>query len=287
MNALTTTLLTAGISLSPLSLAEGAHLVYGLDFSGLQTQALTNISNQPGGTAITTAKTTGYINYNDANKPVLLNPDETISKTSGLSHTLVNNSFKIASSTGISGLSLNEGVAISTHIYTGATAWRDVFSFTMGGCTNSAMNGEYRFENNGAGAWNFYGPTGFSISNIGNIANDTWAHFGFNLTTTGLEVYINGAKQNLGNNFNFGENAYITSLQGGSTSGSNGLVGTNKHLLHQFGLYDASLKQEDFAYLSTHVLSQSIGETIPEPTTTTLSLMGLSALLLRRRKHSA
>ena len=68
----------------------------------------------------------------------------------------------------------------------------------------------------------------------------------------------------------------VTSIKGSGdhNPGANGLFVDN------LAVYDSVLNGNDFAYLDTHGMPLSI----PEPATATLGLLGLTALLVRRKR---
>lgn len=255
--------------------ASGATLKYGLDFNESGTVP-SNVAINAGTTSIT--QTTGYVNYNVANKPILKDSNEII-VDAGVSHRINGGSFQISDSKGINGLSIDNGIAISTQLYYGSgSTWRDAFSFTLSGCGDKTYNGEHRFESNGVPGWVIYNDSGSAFGNVGSAAVGEWASVGLNISALGIEVYINGVLTATKAADLSG--AMITEIRGGSSA--DGRMSGSNHLMSQFSVYDGTLSANDYKYLSTHIAPQSI----PEPTSASLGLLGLGALLLRRRRQA-
>lgn len=241
--------------------AEAASLLYGLDFNQLGSgQNLVNLGS--GSTAI--SKTTGYMNWSNAITPM---PD------GGYSHCPNGGTFNITSSDGIAGLNFSTGFSVGIHMYYSSSNadWKDAFSMTIAGTT-------IRVEMTAANRWVIYNGAGIGIPEGTELfaANDNeWNYLGLTFKGNEMQVYHDGELVNTVTT-SLSDDSKVTSIKGSGehNTAANGLFVDN------LAVYDGVLNGDDFAYLNTHDMPLSI----PEPATATLGLMGLAALLMRRKR---
>lgn len=250
----------AAAALCLISGVQAASLLYGLDFNQLGSQNFANLGS--GSTVI--SKTTGYINWSNAIMPI---PD------GGYSHCPNAGTFNISSSNGIDGLDFSTGFSLGIHMYYSSSNanWKDAFSMTIAGTT-------IRVEMTAANKWVVYNGAGIGIPEGTELfaANDNeWNYLGLTFKGNEMQVYHDGELVNTVTT-SLSDDSKVTSIKGSGTNNTaaNGLFVDN------LAVYDGVLNGDDFAYLNTHDMPL----TIPEPATATLGLLGLSALLMRRKR---
>lgn len=241
--------------------AEAASLLYGLDFNQLGTnQSLVNLGS--GSTAI--SRTTGYMNWSNAVTPM---PD------GGYSHCPNGGTFNITSADGIDGLNFSTGFSVGIHMYYSSSNadWKDAFSMTIAGTT-------IRVEMTSANRWVIYNGESIGIpagTELFATNDDEWNYLGLTFKGDQMQVYHDGELVKTVTT-SLSDDSKVTSIKGSGehNTGANGLFVDN------LAVYDGVLNGDDFAYLNTHDMPLSI----PEPATATLGLMGLAALLMRRKR---
>lgn len=241
--------------------AEAASLLYGLDFNQLGTnQSLVNLGS--GSTAI--SRTTGYMNWSNTVTPM---PD------GGYSHCPNGGTFNITSADGIDGLNFSTGFSVGIHMYYSSSNadWKDAFSMTIAGTT-------IRVEMTSANRWVIYNGESIGIpagTELFSANDDEWNYLGLTFKGDQMQVYHDGELVKTVTTSLFNDSK-VTGIKGSGehNTGANGLFVDN------LAVYDGVLNGDDFAYLNTHDMPLSI----PEPATATLGLMGLAALLMRRKR---
>lgn len=244
-----------------ISGVQAASLLYGLDFNQLgSSQNFINLGS--GSTAI--SKTSGYSNWSNTIMPF---PD------GGYSHCPNGGTFNISSSNGIDGLDFSTGFSLGLHMYYSSSnpAWKDAFSMTIAGTT-------IRVEMTAANKWVIYNGGSIGIADgteLFSASDNGWNYLGLTFKGNEMQVYLGGELVKTVT-MNLPEGAKITSIKGSGdhNSEANGLF------IDNLAVYDGVLSGSDFAYLNKNEMPL----TIPEPATATLSLLGLTALLVRRRR---
>ncbi|MBS5507642.1 MAG: PEP-CTERM sorting domain-containing protein [Akkermansia sp.] len=240
---------------------QASTLLYGLDFNQLgSNQNFINLGS--GSTAI--SRTTGYINWSNAITPL---PD------GGYSHCPNGGTFNITSTNGIDGLNFSTGFSVGIHMYYSSSNpdWKDAFSMTIAGTT-------IRVEMTSANRWVIYNGASIGIADGTELfsANDNeWNYLGLTFKGNEMQVYHDGELVKTVTT-NLSDISKVTSIKGSGdhNTAANGLF------IDNLAVYDGVLSGSDFAYLNAHEMPL----TIPEPATATLGLMGLTALLARRRR---
>lgn len=241
--------------------AQAASLLYGLDFNQLgSNQSYTNLGS--GSTAI--SKTSGYSNWSSGIMPI---PD------GGYSHCPNGGTFNITNADGIDGLNFSTGFSVGIHMYYSSSNadWKDAFSMTIAGAT-------IRVEMTSSSKWVIYNGQSIGIADGTELfaANDDeWNYLGLTFKGNEMQVYHDGELVKTVTT-TLSADSTVTSIKGGGdhAPGANGLF------IDNLAVYDGVLDGSDFAYLNTHDMPLSI----PEPATATLGLLGLTALLMRRKR---
>lgn len=244
-----------------ISGAQASTLLYGLDFNQLGSNQ--NFINLGSGST-TISRTTGYINWSNAIMPL---PD------GGYSHCPNGGTFNITSSDGIAGLDFSTGFSLGVHMYYASSnaAWKNAFSMTIAGTT-------IRVEMTAANKWVIYNGASIGITEGTELfaANDDeWNYLGLTFKGNEMQVYHDGELVKTVTT-NLSDSSKVTSIKGSGdhNTDANGLF------IDNLAVYDGVLNGSDFAYLNTHAMPL----TIPEPATATLGLLGLTALLMRRKR---
>ncbi|MEG2970196.1 MAG: LamG-like jellyroll fold domain-containing protein [Akkermansia sp.] len=252
-------------SLAALPESQANTLLYGLDFNKLASSGELSLDNKGSGTT-SIGETGGWINYKEPTKEI-----DTPLHDKGYSHTPSASSFKINDANGINGLSMTEGFSIGFHLlHNDAALWKDAITFKFG---DTSIKMEKGYD----GAWLFYGggdtlngKTVFSTS----VAN-AWEHVGFTFKGDQLQIFVNGSLTT----------TFTTTLADSKiteiTGGGDHKPGQNNILLDNFAVYDGELGESGFKYLTNNAMTSTLS--VPEPTTATLSLLSLIALMMRRR----
>lgn len=241
--------------------AQAASLLYGLDFNQLGSdQSLINLGN--GSTSI--SKTGDYVNWSNAIMPV---PD------GGYSHCPNGGTFNITNAGGIDGLDFSTGFSVGIHMYYAFSNadWKDAFSMTIAGTT-------IRVEMTSGGKWVIYNGEGIGIAagtELFAASDDEWNHLGLTFKGNEMQVYHDGALVKTVAT-SLSDDSKVTGIKGSGehNTAANGLF------IDNLAVYDGVLNGSDFAYLNTHGMPLSI----PEPAAASLGLLGLGALLARRRR---
>ncbi|MEG1257848.1 MAG: LamG-like jellyroll fold domain-containing protein, partial [Akkermansia sp.] len=173
----------------------------------------------------------------------------------------------------INGLSMTEGFSIGFHLLQdGSSNWKDAITFNFGSTS-------IRMEKADTNAWVFYGG-GDTLN--GKTVFDTsgankWDHVGLTFKGNQLQIFVNGS---LTTTFttNLGD-LNITEIKGGGSNNSG--ITPGGILLDNFAVYDGELGESGFKYLTNNAMTSTLS--VPEPTTATLSLLSLIALMMRRR----
>ena len=244
-----------------ISGVQASSLLYGLDFNQLgSNQNFINLGRGP--TAI--SNTTGYINWSNSITPMT---------DGGYSHCPNGGTFNITSTNGIDGLNFATGFSVGIHMYYSSSSadWKDAFSMTIAGTT-------IRVEMTAANKWVIYNGGNIGIpdgTELFAASDDTWNYLGLTFKGNEMQVYHDGELVKTVTTSLSGDSK-VTSIKGSGdhNPGANGLFVDN------LAVYDGVLNGNDFAYLDTHGMPLSI----PEPATATLGLLGLTALLVRRKR---
>ncbi|MCC8149011.1 LamG-like jellyroll fold domain-containing protein [Akkermansia sp.] len=244
-----------------ISGAQASTLLYGLDFNQLGSNQ--NFINLGSGST-TISKAGNYINWSNAIMPL---PD------GGYSHCPNGGTFNITSSDGIAGLDFSTGFSLGVHLYYSSSNpdWKDALSMTIAGTT-------IKVEMTASNKWVIYNGASIGIAEGTELfaANDDeWNYLGLTFKGNEMQVYHDGELVKTVTT-NLSDSSKVTSIKGGGDqpTSANGLF------LDNLAVYDGVLNGNDFAYLNTH----AIPLTIPEPATATLGLLGLTALLMRRKR---
>lgn len=241
--------------------AQASSLLYGLDFNQIRSaQSFTNLGT--GGTGI--SKAGNYINWSGTIMPI---------SDGGYSHCPNGGTFNISSTDGIDGLDFSTGFSVGIHMYYSSASldWKDAFSMTIAGTT-------IRVEMRANGNWSIYGGGNIGIPDATDLfaaIDDQWNYLGLTFKGNEMQVYHDGEFVKTVTT-NLSGDSKVTSIKGGGTNtpGDKGLF------IDNLAVYDGVLSGSDFAYLNTHSMPLSI----PEPATATLGLLGLSSLLMRRKR---
>ncbi|MEG0838017.1 MAG: LamG-like jellyroll fold domain-containing protein, partial [Akkermansia sp.] len=236
-------------------------LLYGLDFNTKTTENKILLTNKGTGTS-TISQSGGWPDFG-SNGPL-----DDKGYCNG-----VRNSFKINDANGINGLSMTEGFSIGFHLLQdGSSNWKDAITFNFGSTS-------IRMEKTDTNAWVFYGG-GDTLN--GKTVFDTsgankWDHVGLTFKGNQLQIFVNGS---LTTTFttNLGD-LNITEIKGGGSNNSG--ITPGGILLDNFAVYDGELGESGFKYLTNNAMTSTLS--VPEPTTATLSLLSLIALMMRRR----
>ncbi|MEG2248713.1 MAG: hypothetical protein RSB88_07355, partial [Akkermansia sp.] len=107
-----------------------------------------------------------------------------------------------------------------------------------------------------------------------------WDHVGLTFKGNQLQIFVNGS---LTTTFTTTlANSKITEIKGGgSNNGGEHPLTAGGILLDNFAVYDGELGESGFKYLTNNAMTSTLS--VPEPTTATLSLLSLIALMMRRR----
>lgn len=125
--------------------------------------------------------------------------------------------------------------------------------------------------------WSAGGDTGsFSSALTGTAGTDTWRSVVLSFSNGTMSVYADGTLLGSGNYVNPGA---ITSFSLGGNSADNTSMRAS---FDNFAVWNTALDQETAAKLKGKRADEAFN--VPEPATATLSLLGLGALLLRRRR---
>ncbi|MEG2236257.1 MAG: LamG-like jellyroll fold domain-containing protein [Akkermansia sp.] len=256
-------------SLAALPESQANTLLYGLDFNKLTTDQDPDLSLDNKGAGTTSiGETGGYINYKVPTAEI-----DTPLHDQGYSHTPSLSSFKINDDNGINGLSMTEGFSIGFHLLQNGNANnKDAITFNFGSTS-------IRMEKTNTDAWVFYGGgetlDGKTVFNTS--GTNAWDHVGFTFKGNLLQIFVNGS---LTETFTTTlANSKITEIKGGGSNNSGITADTIQ--LDNFAVYDGELGESGFKYLTNNAMTSTLS--VPEPTTATLSLLSLIALMMRRR----
>ncbi|MEG0426981.1 MAG: LamG-like jellyroll fold domain-containing protein [Akkermansia sp.] len=248
-------------SLAALPESQANTLLYGLDFNTMADRGEILLTNKGTGTS-TISKSGGWPDYGNATPPL---------NDNGYDNG-VKNSFKINDANGINGLSMTEGFSIGFHLLQNGNANnKDAITFNFGSTS-------IRMEKTNTDAWVFYGGGGLDGKTVFNTSGaNAWDHVGFTFKGDQLQIFVNGS---LTTTFttNLGD-LNITEIKGGGSNNSG--ITPGGILLDNFAVYDGELGESGFKYLTNNAMTSTLS--IPEPTTATLSLLSLIALMMRRR----
>ncbi|MEG1937880.1 MAG: LamG-like jellyroll fold domain-containing protein [Akkermansia sp.] len=253
-------------SLAALPESQANTLLYGLDFNKLTTDQDPDLSLDNKGAGTTSiGETGGYINYKVPTAEI-----DTPLHDQGYSHTPSLSSFKITDANGINGLSMTEGFSIGFHLlHNGSATWKDAITFNFGDTS-------IKMEKGNNDSWLFYGGGGLEGKTVfsTSVAN-AWDHVGFTFKGDKLQIFVNGS---LTTTFTTTlADSKITEITGGGGQKPD----KNNILLDNFAVYDGELGESGFKYLTNNAMTSTLS--VPEPTTATLSLLSLIALMMRRR----
>ncbi|MEG1071859.1 MAG: hypothetical protein RSE01_08610, partial [Akkermansia sp.] len=110
---------------------------------------------------------------------------------------------------------------------------------------------------------------------------NAWDHVGFTFKGDKLQIFVNGS---LTTTFTttLADSSKITEIKGGGDNNEAGTpITAGGILLDNFAVYDGELGESGFKYLTNNAMTSTLS--VPEPTTATLSLLSLIALMMRRR----
>lgn len=240
---------------------QASSLLYGLDFNQLESNQ--NFINLGSGSTVI-SRTDGYINWSDSITSI---PDD------GYSHCPNGGTFNITSSNGIDGLNFTTGFSVGIHMYYSSSSvdWKNAFSMTIADTT-------IRVEMTDANRWVIFNGESIGIpdgTELFAASDDEWNYLGLTFKGNEMQVYHDGELVKTVTT-SLSDDSKVTSIKGGGDHNpeAKGLFVDN------LAVYDGVLNGSDFAYLNTHGMPQSI----PEPATATLGLLGLTALLMRRKR---
>lgn len=247
--------------------SQAGSLLYGLDFNTLGGNGIDFRNIGTGTTPV--SGTSGYYNYSPS---FPLNDG-------GFSHSVHGGTFQFSDTTnGIAGASMSKGFSVSLDVRASSgVTWGDAITFGFGNGTDS-----FKVTRNGGTGWNLYTSGSLRLNGLEYLnsfttsSNDAWLNLNFVFKQNQVSIY------NAGNllqtvtlsNSTGSDLGHLSLIRGGGTQTK---VGT---LIDNVGIYDGVLSDADFAYISKNGLVASI----PEPATATLSLLGLAALSLRRKR---
>lgn len=261
-------ILPSGIVALPLLAASpdagAATLLYGLDFNEMRADnmGLDFINLGSGATAVTTAAI-GYGNYHTST-PIA---------DGGYSHSPFARTFEISNAGGIAGLDLDRGFSVSIDVasLSSSGSWKNAITLDFGSTSDF-----FQLQRNASNGWMLYTAGSLTPSGgvaLGNSANGAWLNINLVFQGNQLSVY-NGGTLVRTTTTNL-EGKQLTAIRGGGNG-----RGSNQILIDNLGIYDGVLSSEEFAYIRSNGLSS-----VPEPTTATLSLLGLACLSLRRKRR--
>ncbi len=254
------TLFLIGFAGSATAASYTANLKYGLDFNTSVTENLgdgtTTVTITPGGTSGSLVNDTPLNGVGDqANDPN-------------------KQSFRIEASSGIAGLSFSTGISIGFHIKNvDIDTWRDGLSFNI---DNNRMHVQWD-----GSSWMLYGGPYNNNTLFANAGHD-WHHIGLTFKDDTVQIFGDGV---LTHTFTT-TTTPSTFMEIRGAEDERYPFNAADVYLDNIAIYDAVLTEKEFTYLSQNAMPTSfiVGESIPEPATASLSLLGLAALMMRRRR---
>ncbi len=169
-----------------------------------------------------------------------------------------------------------QSFSLSMHVRTTqTTAWRDFISIGTG---NNVVFVLEQTGASGISVFNIGGVGGTTEGQVGyNPGSETWAvndgqwhHLGITVGGGTITLYVNGINRD---SASYSGTGAISAFQLASRFGDGGRSITTD--LDDIGIFNTTLSDSDMAWLSQNA--------IPEPATALLSLIGIAALMRRRR----
>ncbi|MDO4411456.1 MAG: PEP-CTERM sorting domain-containing protein [Akkermansia sp.] len=227
-------------------------------------------STSAGATSITQ---TGYVNWNN----------ETTMDGSSYVHPLTSSNWKIDDTNGIDNgngeaLNASDGFTIMFNGYATSQNWGDFVSFTVG--TQS-----YKLEINNSDGLNVYNATQQNSydAQLTNIDRLTWYNYGVSVYDgTCTLVAIDSAGTVIDETSFSGLSGNLTNI---TDIASFEMHSGKGYFTDNIAVYDGAIDTDTMvAITKAQVAGKGTLAVVPEPATASLSLLGLAALMIRRRR---
>ncbi|MEG1260335.1 MAG: LamG-like jellyroll fold domain-containing protein [Akkermansia sp.] len=120
------------------------------------------------------------------------------------------------------------------------------------------------------------------VGDVGTLTNNdtAWQSFTMTSSSDGVRLYLNGVEKAYQSKAMADE--LMSFFQIGCTIGGGSAAGGLK--TDEFGIWNRALSADEVKFLATNTANTAMPSAIPEPTTAMLALLGLTGLMLRRRK---
>ncbi|MEG1740900.1 MAG: LamG-like jellyroll fold domain-containing protein [Akkermansia sp.] len=120
------------------------------------------------------------------------------------------------------------------------------------------------------------------VGNVGTLTNNdtAWQSFTMTSSSDGVRLYLNGVEKAHQSKTMADELMSFFQI-GCNDNGANAVGGLKTD---EFGIWNRALSADEVKFLATNTANTAMPSAIPEPTTAMLALLGLTGLMLRRRK---